>query len=263
MDLGLDGRVAFVGGASKGIGKAVALGLAQEGAKLAICSRNEEALEQVVREIAQISSAEVLTVPGDLSQYQTIKDVIRTTAEHYSRLDIVFANAGGPPIGRAETTEEEDWEVAIQGSLLFCVRMAREAIPHMRKNSWGRIINTLSITTKQPMDNLMLSTATRMGVVGFAKTLADEVGKYNILVNNVLPGYILTERHRTASKHWAETRGITIEEFFVEQAKGVPLRRQGQPEEVANLVIFLASEKASYITGTSIEVDGGEARAMF
>ena len=187
MDLGIKGRVAVVGGGSKGLGKACAFSLAQEGAHVAICSRNAEDLEAAAQEIRTATGAQVLTVPGDLSRLPDIQNLIQTTVDHFGRLDIVVCNSGGPPEGRAVDTPEETWDRAIQMALSFFIRMGREAVPHLKKQSWGRIINILASTVYQPIDNLVTSGVTRMGAVAYAKSLADEVGRDNILVNNVTP----------------------------------------------------------------------------
>ena len=200
MDLGIKGRVAVIGGASKGLGKACAFSLAQEGANVAICSRNAEDLDAAAQEIRASTDAQVLAVPGDLSRLPDIQNLIQTTVDHFGRLDIVVCNSGGPPEGRAVDTSEETWDRAIQMSLNFFIRMGREAVPHLKKQQWGRIINILASTVYQPIDNLVTSGVTRMGAVAYAKSLADEVGRDNILVNNVAPGFCLPTEWCTFSK---------------------------------------------------------------
>ena len=262
MDLGIKGRVAVVGGGSKGLGKACAFSLAQEGAHVAICSRNAEDLEAAAQEIRTATGAQVLTVPGDLSRLPDIQNLIQTTVDHFGRLDIVVCNSGGPPEGRAVDTPEETWDRAIQMALSFLIRMSREAVPHLKKQSWGRIINILASTVYQPIDNLVTSGVTRMGAVAYAKSLADEVGRDNILVNNVAPGFLLTDR----MVHIFETRGadtgVSTEEALKARSSSIPLGRCGRPEELADLVAFLASEKNGYVTGTTILVDGGVVRSV-
>jgi len=194
MDLGLKGRVAVVGGGSRGLGKACALSLAREGANVAICSRGVESLEAAAKEIRSTTGAEVLAVPADLSRLADIRDLLQKTVDHFGRLDVVVCNSGGPPEGRAVDTSEETWDQAIQMALTFFIRMGREAVPHLKNRSWGRIVNILASTVYQPIDNLVTSGVTRMGAVAFAKSLADEVGRDNILVNNVAPGFLLTDR---------------------------------------------------------------------
>jgi 3-oxoacyl-[acyl-carrier protein] reductase len=263
MELGLKGKVAVVGGASQGLGRACALGLAQEDVSLTICSRSKEAVEGAAREIRQATGAEVLPFAGNLEQPETVKTLVDAALSRFGRLDIVVSNIGGPPPGRAETTGEEAWALAVQRTLLFYVRMAREALPYLKRQPWGRIINILSIAVKEPVDSLVLSSSARLGVVGFMKSLADEVARYNITVNNVLPGSILTERLRQMNAVWAREQGKSQEEALAERLRRIPMGRIGEPEELANLVVFLASERASYITGASIPVDGGAQRAMY
>ena len=262
MDLELEGKVAIVGGASKGLGRACAEVLAQEGVKIAMCSRTQADLEQADEEIRQATGAETFVFPGDLDNPSTIASLVAGTVERFGRLDIMINNSGGPPLARAATATEEQWATAIQRSLLFFARMSREAIPHLKRQGGGRIINILASTVYQPIDNLALSGATRMGVVAFAKSLADEVGRDNILVNNVCPGSILSDRMLSNVTSRANELGIPVEEALAQRAAETAIGRVGRPEELANLVAFLASSKSSYITGTTILVDGGLVRSV-
>jgi len=262
MELGLKNKVAIVGGGGKGLGYACALGLSREGARVAICSRTVEALEQSAEAIRAETGSDVLAVPGDLSRYEDIKNLIARTAEHFGRLDIVVNNSGGPPPGSAQDASEELWEQAIQTSLVFFARMSREVLPHMRQQGGGRIINIFASTVKQPVENLVLSAATRLGALGYAKTLADEVAKDKILVNNVLPGYLQTDRMVAVIENRASVTGVTTDQAMEQLASTIPMGRVGRPEELANLVVFLASSAASYITGTTVQVDGGIIRSM-
>lgn len=262
MDLGLQGRVAIVGGASQGLGRACAMGLAQEGARVAISSRRAEPLQATAQEIRSATGVEVLAVPGDLSCLADIQNLIQRTVDHFGRLDIVISNSGGPPEGRAVDTSEDKWERAIQMALQFFIRMSREAVPHLKQQSWGRIINILASTVYQPIDNLATSGVTRLGAVAFAKSLADEVGRDNILINNVAPGFLLTDRMMDLFKTRARETDTDLDAVLQARASTIPLGRFGQPEELANLVTFLASEKNSYITGTTILVDGGVVRSV-
>ncbi|MFQ6029075.1 MAG: SDR family oxidoreductase [Dehalococcoidia bacterium] len=262
MDLQLKDKVALVGGASRGLGKACAEALAQEGARIAICSRTEADLNLTAEEIRQATGSEVMVYAGDLDKHEAIRKVVSATVENFGGLDILVNNSGGPPLGRAATADEELWNTAVQRSLLFFARICREAIPHLKKRGGGRIINLLSSSVYNPIDNLALSGATRMGVVAFSKSLADEVGRDNILVNNVCPGYILTDRMRHYGASRAETQGVTFEEGLKLWGAETALGRIGRPEELAALVAFLASERASYITGTTMLVDGGLVRSV-
>ncbi len=262
MDLGLSGRVAIIGGGSKGLGKACALSLAREGAKVVICSRGVDDLEAAAREIRAETGGDVLAVPGDLSTLSGIQTFIRTAVDHFGRLDVVVSNSGGPPEGRAVDTTEETWEQAIQMALTFFIRMGRESVPYLRERSWGRIVNILASTVYQPIDNLATSGVTRMGAVAFAKSLADEVGRDGILVNNVAPGFLLTDRMVGLFETRANETGQPLETVLQGRSSSIPLGRFGRPEELGDLVAFLASEKNSYVTGTTILVDGGVVRSV-
>jgi 3-oxoacyl-[acyl-carrier protein] reductase len=262
MDLELTGKVAIIGGASKGLGRACAQTLAEEGAKVTICSRTKEDLDQAAAEIHESTGAEVMVFAGDLDKEQSIKDLVAATVERFGRLDVMVNNSGGPPLARSVNATEEQWATALQRSLLFFVRMCREAMPHLKNQGGGRIINILASTVYQPIDNLALSGATRMGVVAFAKSLADEVGRDGILVNNVCPGSILSERMLSNVQSRANELGVTLEVAVAERAKETAVGRVGEPHEFAGLVAFLASAKASYITGTTMLVDGGLVRSV-
>ena len=262
MDLELKDKVAIIGGASKGLGRACADVLAQEGAKITICSRTEADLEQAAAEIRDTTGADVLVFPADLESYESIQALISATVAEYGQLDIMVNNSGGPPLARSFNATEEQWETAVQRSLYFFARMSREAIPHLKEQGGGRIINILASTVYQPIPNLALSGATRMGVVAFAKSLADEVGRDGILVNNVCPGSILSERMLSNVTARAQELGITVEEGLAQRASETAVGRIGEPVELANLVAFLASSKSSYVTGTTILVDGGLVRSV-
>jgi len=262
MDLELKNKVAIVGGASKGLGRACAEVLAEEGVRLVMCSRTQADLEKAAQEIRGKTKAEVLVFAGDLEQHSTIQALIAAAIKHFGRLDVLVNNSGGPPLAKSFNATEEQWATAVQRSLLYFARMSREALPHLKKQGSGRIINILASTVYQPIANLALSGATRMGVVAFAKSLADEVGRDGILVNNVCPGSLLSERMLGNVKARAKELGISVEEALVERAKETAVGRIGEPRELANLVAFLASGKSSYITGTTIRVDGGLVRSV-
>ena len=193
---------------------------------------------------------------------ETIQKLIATTVGHFGRLDIMINNSGGPPLARSANATEEQWETAVQRSLFFFARMSREALPHLRTQGGGRIINVLASTVYQPIPNLALSGATRMGVVAFAKSLADEVGRDGILVNNVCPGSILSERMLSNVAARANELGISVEDALAQRAAETAVGRVGDPKEMAYLVAFLASSKSTYITGTTILVDGGLVRSV-
>ena len=262
MDLGLAGRVAVIGGGSKGLGRACADSLAQEGANLVICSRNAEELESAAAEIRAASGVQVLAVPGDLSRLDDIQRLVQAAVDNFGRLDIAVANSGGPPSGRAVDTDEETWSRSIDMALSFFIRMGREATPHMRQQKWGRVVNILASTVYQPIDNLVTSGVTRMGAVAYAKSLADEVGRDNVLVNNVAPGFLMTERMRHIFETRAGETGQSVDTVLEAGASRIPVGRFGRPEELGDFVAYLCSDKNTYVTGTTILIDGGVVRSV-
>jgi 3-oxoacyl-[acyl-carrier protein] reductase len=262
MDLELTDKVAIVGGASKGLGRACAEVLAEEGARVAICSRSKDDLEKAGKDIRSATGRDVLVFAGDLDRPETIRSLVAATVERFGRLDILVNNSGGPPLAQAQTASEEQWATAVERSLLFFARMCREALPHLKRQRAGRIVNILASTVYQPIPNLVLSGATRMGVVAFAKSLADEVGRDGVLVNNVCPGSIMSERMLSNVTARAKQLGVSLEEALAQRAAETAVGRLGEPRELANLVAFLASGKSSYITGTTILVDGGLVRSV-
>ncbi len=264
MNLGLQERVAIVLAASKGLGRASAEALAAEGAWVVIGSRNRQQLEQTARDIRDKTGSKVLAVPTDVTKPDDLAAIVEATVREFGRIDILVNNAGGPPPGTFEQFGDAQWEAAFQLNLLSNVRMVRLVLPHMRKLQKGRIINIVSTSVKVPIDGLLLSNAIRTGVVGLAKTLSIELAPDNITVNNVCPGRILTDRIRQTTRlHEKVQQGMSEEEVLREASRDIPLGRIGKPEELAALVAFLASEQAGYITGTTIQVDGGLTRALF
>ena len=248
MDLGLKNKVAFIAASSQGLGKAVAMELASEGADVIICGRTSEKLEAAAIEIQQAGSGEVLWLQGDLSEAEDLEGIIATTLKQFGAIDILVTNTGGPPAGKFEDLDPDSWEKAYHQLLGSAVGLVRGFLPGMKTKEWGRIIAITSQAVKQPVENLILSNATRASVVGLMKTLASELGEYNITVNNVMPGF--TETPRLASL-------IESNPEFASATDEIPLGRFGQPEEFAAAVAFLASARASYITGVSLAVDGG------
>lgn len=262
MDLGLKGKAAIVAGASKGMGKACAMGLAAEGVRVMMCARTEADLVAAAGEIREKTQAEVLAIPADVTRRADIQRVVAKTGEAFGGVDILVANAGGPPLGRFDQMTDEQWQGAFELNLLSTIRFIREVLPHMRKKRWGRIINVQSSSVKQPIDGLILSNGVRPGVVGLSKTLAVELGKDNILINTVCPGRILTDRLRAGLGARAKEAGKSFDDFLPTATAEIPLGRIGSPEEFASMVVFLASERASYVTGVTVQVDGGLVRSL-
>lgn len=262
MDLELKDTVAVIGGASKGLGRACAQLLAQEGARVALCSRSAPDVEKAAKEIRDSTGHDALAFAGDLDRPETVRDFVGAAVARFGRIDVLVNNSGGPPLARAHNATEEQWATAVQRSLLFFARMTREALPQLKQSGRGRVINILASTVYQPIPNLALSGATRMGVVAWAKSLADEVGRDGILVNNVCPGSILTERMLSNVTSRAKELGISVEKALEQRAAETAVGRVGEPNELAYLVAFLASSRSSYITGTTILVDGGLVRSV-
>ncbi|MEW6730511.1 MAG: SDR family oxidoreductase [Acidobacteriota bacterium] len=262
MELGLKDRVAVVAGSSQGIGKAIAEGLAAEGAMLAMCARNAAQLEQTAAQIRAQTGVKVLAVAADVTKVADIEQLVSQTLDSYGRIDILVNNAGGPPATNFENTPQEAWQQAIDLNLMTTINCCRAVVPHMRTQQWGRIINITSISVKQPVENLILSNTARAAVIGFAKSLANELGKYNILVNNICPGYTLTDRLQELVEVRAKAANIQQAEVFKRWEQDVPVGRLGRPEEVAAYAVFLASERASYINGTTVTVDGGLVKGL-
>ena len=262
MEFGLTDKIAVVGASSKGLGRAIALGLAQEGAKVTICARNSDALDATAADIRRQTGSEVLAVPTDVSQPAQVDALINAAISRFGGIDILVNNAGGPRAGRFAELAAEDYQMAVQLNLMSTINLCRAVVPVMQARGGGRIINLTSVSVKQPVDGLMLSNMARTGVIGFAKTLATELAPDNILVNNVCPGIIFTDRIQQLATVRAEEAGITFEEALERMTADIPLGRIGEPTEFANLVVFLASERASYITGTTIQVDGGMVKAL-
>lgn len=244
--------------ASKGLGKAIATALSAEGARVVIGSRNEAELNKTAGEIKKLTGNEVIAIPVDVSDGERVESLIGQTVSRFGTIDILVNNGGGPPFDKFEHFNDEAWQKAFELTLFSFARTSKLVLPHMQKAGGGRIINIISGSVKSVLANSVLSTSMRMGVVGMAKMMADEFGPYQITVNNVAPGMILTDR----LKHTLP-KGANPKEALKEKARNIPIGRIGKPEELAALVAFLASEQAAYISGTTIQVDGGASRAIF
>jgi 3-oxoacyl-[acyl-carrier protein] reductase len=259
VDLGLKDKVALVAASSQGLGKAVALGLAREGAKLAMCSRNAEALAAAAN---QIPGVEVFASPVDVTDESAVRAFVDQTEKLFGRIDICVTNAGGPPAKPFDATTTEEWRRAIDLNLMSTLFFAHAVLPGMRARRWGRLITITSLTVKQPIDGLILSNSVRAAVAGLVKSLANEYGAHNVLVNNVCPGYTATDRLVDLSTTLAKSSGLSTADIEKRWTSLIPLGRLCDPKEFADAVVFLSSERASYITGQSILIDGGFARGL-
>lgn len=261
MDLGLTNRVAMIAAASKGLGKACALALAREGCRVSICARNEETLAQAAEEI--LPAGEVISVKADVSSPADLESWHRQTVERFGEVDILVTNTGGPPVKRFMELSDEQWLAGVESTLMNVVRLSRMVIPGMQAKRWGRIIHLTSLVAKQPIDELTISSTLRAGLTGLTKTMANQVGPDGITVNAILTGHILTDRQYALAEVRVRERGLTYEQYFAGAAAEIPLRRLGEPREVGEVVAFLASERASYLTGVSLQVDGGAIRSAW
>jgi 3-oxoacyl-[acyl-carrier protein] reductase len=257
VDLGLSGKVALVAAASKGLGKASALSLAREGARVTICARSESELEEAADEIRAEAEAEVLAVPADLSGPEGITAVVEATAEHFGGIDILVNNSGGPALGKFADFSDDDWRLAFEVVTLNFVRFTRLVVPYMRENNWGRIIGIQSSSVKQPVAGIDLSNGTRPGVAGLMKALMPDLAKDGITINLVLPGSFLTERLLGHAARDSDTAA----NLQAAAAQNIPVGRLGEPRELGDLVTFLASPRADYITGATYQIDGGVIRS--
>ena len=258
MELGLRNRVAIVCAASQGLGRAAAAGFAREGAHVVICSRDSRRLAAAAKEL-QAEAAEgarVLSVAADLTKPAHIRRLFRTALRAFHRIDVLVANAGGPPVAAFPDLDDGDWRRGIDLNLMSTIRCIREALPVMQKQHWGRIINITSLTAKQPVDDLVISSTVRPGILGLSKVLANQYTREGILINSVAPGFMLTARQQEIGRARAKAMGITPAEYIENMGKGIPAGRLGNPDELASVIVFLGSERASYISGTTVNVDG-------
>lgn len=263
MDLGLQGKVAMVAASSKGLGRAVATSLAREGASVSICARGEDELEAAANEISDATGSSVLAVPTDVSKRDEIDRWVERTVAELGPPLIAVTNAGGPPPGNFFDLHEEQWRAAYDLTLMSAVHLAYKTVPYMREAGWGRIITITSISVKMPLDNLMLSNAIRMAVIGLTKSLSNELASEGITVNSVLPGWTLTERVEQLLQARADRDNISVEEAAAGITRNIPAGRMGDPQDFGDVVTFLASEQAGFINGVALQVDGGYYSAVY
>jgi len=263
MDTGLKNKVALVGGASKGLGKGCALQLAKEGANIIICARDGNKLHETADYITKNTSVKVLPVPADLSKIKDISKLIDLSIREFGQIDVLVVNSGGPRAGKFADLTKEDWDDAYQSVFYYVVELYKRVIPQMKSRQWGRIINIASLAVKEPAENLVLSNVFRSGVVSLAKTLSKELIEYNITINNICPGAFKTERAAQLIAERAKVTGESIQKIEEQAVNSFPLKRYQSPEELGDLVVFLASERAKGITGTTIQIDGGISKGLF
>jgi len=259
MDLGLTGKNAIVSASSEGLGKSCALALVREGANVVICARREHKLKEAAQELAKrgAGGARVLPFVCDVTDPEDIKRLVAQTLSSLGTIHILVNNAGGPPRGGFFERSPDDFYETFKLNFMSVVYFCREVIPHMKKQKWGRIINITSVTVKRPIETLVLSSCIRPGVIALTKILSRELGQYGITVNSVCPGYFLTRPVKNLIEMQSNLKGLSEEAVMESLTYNIPVGRMGEPEELGALVAFLASEKASYITGTAILIDGG------
>ncbi len=262
MDFRLEGKVALVAAASRGLGKAAARELSREGADVIIAARGKSTLEAAAQEIHQETGRRVLPVQADVTVKGDIEALVQAAEDEFGQIDVLVNNAGGPKPGTFTDMSDEDWLGAINLNLMSTIRLTRLVLPGMRARRWGRIVNITSFSVKQPIPDIILSNTARAGVAAMAKTLAGQVADEGITVNNVCPGYILTDRVRNLAASTAEEEGTEAKEILADWESRIPAGRLGKPEELAALITFLASERAAYITGTTIQADGGLIKSL-
>ena len=265
MNLNLSDKNAMVCASSQGLGKAAALELAKEGANLAICSRDQKKINKVRDEILKQleNEVEILALKIDLDNSKEIEEFHLRVTEHFDAVDILVNNNGGPPPSSFEKLTDADWEKAFNSTMMSCIRLSKLVIPKMKQKNWGRIINISSVSVKTPVTGLFLSNSLRMGVLGWAKALSDEIAPFGITVNTVCPGYTKTERVEAILDAQSKSSGMKKKEIEKTIAESIPMKRVGEAEDLAGLITFLASEKANYMTGLAIQVDGGSARTFY
>ena len=265
MNLNLKNKNAIVCASSQGLGKAAAIDLAKEGVNLAICSRDQEKIDKAKEEILEKTehNIKVIALKADLDSLEDIQIFLQEVEHSLGEVDILVNNTGGPQPSTFEQISDEDWQNAFNSTMMSAIRLSRAVVPNMKKKEWGRIINISSVSVKTPVNGLFLSNSLRMGVLGWAKALADEVAAHGITVNTVCPGYTKTERVEAILESQSSSSGLSKEEIEKTIADNIPMKRVGEAEDLAGLITFLASEKANYMTGLAVQVDGGSARTFY
>lgn len=263
MDLGLKGKVALVAASTKGLGKATAMALASEGTEVIVNGRDKQNISDTVGEMKTKTGKSPFAVQADVTKPDDVDRMFHEIAGRFGTIHILVTNAGGPPAGSLDDFRDDDWMNAFQLNLMSTVRLIRNAIPFMRKQKWGRIVNIVSLTVKQPIDNLLLSNSLRTSVIGLAKTLSKDLARDNVLINNIAPYYVSTKRIDYLMEQTASRLGITKEDALQNIVKDIPLGRLGTPEEFGDVVAFLCSQKNSYLTGSTIQFDGGAYKGIF
>jgi 3-oxoacyl-[acyl-carrier protein] reductase len=263
MDLGIKNKVALVAASSRGLGKAIAFLFSREGAKVAICAREKERLGRTRDEIATATGGVVRAFVADVRDKKQVNKMVEQTVKELGTIEILVTNAGGPPSGMMDDFNLDDYRDALELNLLSTINLCYEVIPFMKKQKWGRIINLVSVAAKQPIDSLILSNTARAGVLGFSKSLSNQLAPSGITVNSICPGYTKTERVEGLAKSFAESGKGKVKDFYNNIQKNIPMGRLGTPEEIAQAALFLASEGAGYITGVALQVDGGYIKALF
>ena len=263
MDLSIKGKNAIVCASSQGLGKSAAVDLAKEGVNLAICSRNKDKINLVKEEIEQTSDVKVVAIEADLSSEKDISALFQEAKKELKTIDILINNNGGPPPSTFEELTDEDWQKTFNSTMMSAIRLSKLVLPDMKKNKWGRIINISSVSVKTPVNGLFLSNSIRMGVLGWAKALSDEVAPHGITVNSVCPGTTKTERIEQILNAQSKSSGKDKSEIEEAMANSIPMLRIGEASDLSALITFLASEKASYMTGLAVQVDGGSARTFY
>jgi len=260
MDLSIKGKNAIVCASSQGLGKSAAIDLAKEGVNLAICSRSKDKINLVKNEIEEISDVKVIALEADLSSIEDINTLFKEAKKELKTIDILINNNGGPPPSTFEQLADEDWQKAFNSTMMSAIRLSKLVLPDMKKKKWGRVINISSVSVKMPVEGLFLSNSLRMGVLGWAKALSDEVAPFGITINTVCPGTTKTERIDQILDARSKSTGKDKKDLEEAIAQNIPMLRIGEATDLSALITFLASEKANYMTGLAVQVDGGSAR---